>query len=120
MDNVVITTDDVARAGACGSGITKVLARLRRIPAALTAAAALRLASTDGERSWIQRAADLVRFGYGYGYGYGDGYGYGYGYGDGYGDGDGYGYGYGYGDGDGDGYGDGDGDGNGNGGSYGD
>ena len=114
--DILLTGDDVVRAGACAGGVGEWLERYAPTATALTAEQALAL---DPGNEHVMAAAGLAGYGdgdgYGYGYGYGDGSGSGsgygsgsgsgYGYGSGYGDGDGsgYGYGYGYGDGDGDG-----------------
>jgi len=99
---VILTADDIVRAGACREGVARVLRRLTQfagtIAAAMPVSAILRLLAED-ERGYVTRAAQLDGDGYGY---YGDGFG--YVYGDGSGDGDGNGHGYGHGDGNGDGY----------------
>ena len=87
---IVITADDVIRAGACESGVYRVLNRLHPNIAASTEVEKLIDLLNDNEKQYVISSAMLN------GNGYGDG---GYGYCDGYGDG----YGYGYGDGDGDG-----------------
>src|SRR5690554_472720 len=100
---VILTADDIVRAGACREGVAKVLRRLTQfagtVAAAMPVSAILRLLAED-ERGYVTRAAQLDGSGYGCGYGDGDGdghgcgHGYGYGYGDGYGDGYGCAYGY--------------------------
>src|SRR5690606_22941582 len=102
---VILTADDIVRAGACREGVARVLRRLAgTIAAAMPVSAILRLLAED-ERGYVTRAAQLDGYGHDYGCGYGDGDGYGCGYvygngngygdghGDGYGDGDAYGYG---------------------------
>lgn len=115
---VILTADDIVRAGACRGGVAKVLRRLAgTIAAAMPVSAILRLLGED-ERGYVTKAAQLDGYGDGYCDGDGDGYGYCDGYGSGYSDGYSDGYGDGYGHGYGDGYGDGDGDGNGYGYAY--
>ena len=99
---IVITADDVIRAGACESGVYRVLNRLHPNIAASTEVEKLIDLLNDNEKQYVISSAMLNGNGYGDGgYGYCDGYGDG-GNGDGgngYGYGDGYGYGgNGYGD----------------------
>ena len=84
---IVITADDVVRTGACASGVYDFLRRRKgkRLPAAMSATAVLRIVDED-KRGYVTAAADLDGHGSGHGDGSGyGGYGYGYEYGDGYG-----------------------------------
>ena len=92
--DILLTGDDVVRAGACAGGVGEWLERYAPTATALTAEQALAL---DPGNEHVMAAAGLA--GYGYGDGYGSGYGDGYGDGSGDGDGSGYGDGSCYGDG---------------------
>lgn len=109
---IMITADDVIRAGACVDGVYKAIRSAfdsgKQLPACLPADVAAKLFSHNQEYVIAAACGNC----YGYGEGYGDGDGNGGGCGDGGGDG--------YGGGDGDGDGNGDGNGGGYGGGYGD
>ena len=108
MDAVMVTRDDIIRAGACVDGVYAWCEQIGITATAMPVSDLLTKSDARG-KEWIEKACGLNGYGCEYGYGDGDGHGHGHG------EGTGYGCEYGYGDGDGHGHGDGKADGHGDG-----